>query len=991
MVNQVQISIDIKGRLQELRRTTDELRALGRAGSDTASRLNREFNQTRAGVEKVNQQFLSTRKLVVGLFAGLGVGNLVRDIGRAADEYTRIRGQLGLIAGDQARANGLANTTFQIAQDTREEYAGTVNTFREISDATDRIALAEQRRLGLTKIINQTLGLSFTTSQKAAGAISNFTQGLETGSINALQLTTIIKQVPALAKAIQDGLGLNLAQLKALAKEGGLTTETIIAALENQVDVIDQRFRQLPITLAQSLTRLGNAWTKFIGQTNEAAGATQNLAQLINALADNIGTVIEAALSTLQVLAAFIAGKMVASIVDWTKAQVAQLAVQRQSTLAALADAKAKAAQTAAVKAHADMLVLEAEAAVAAATGMRRLTLVETQLIPARQAARGAALQHAAAMQAATVAARASMFAMNALRSVLAFLGGPLGLIVTIATGMLLFAGNAEAATDKIAELRSEVSELTAGFESLSKAQQQNTINKQTEQIGLLQKEIEKTNKDLQDLIKYSALLNTAFDDPAIVEQQARLDGLNKELTEANKLLTELQQRQGQAGSGKKVSIIDTSNVAAEAEAGFRLLKDLNERALRDLEHRLQTHKVSLEQYYAERVRLEQQTIDAEIASLEEKLKKEVDSGQKRIEIETEIAQLQRERADIGVRAARDQARAELELQNQLAAVRVELLQSQGKNADAAAIEIEQKYKDLIATLKAQGDSAGAELVNTLIDVKKADANFRQIEQQFQQVMQNIALQEQSIQTRQEAGLINEIQARQELLQLYSDQREQLEALIPELEKYAAATGSPEAVQRAKELKVAFEALGKTVENELTNRVKGELTNGLTDFFSSVIDGTKSAKEAFRDFGQFVLQMIARIIAEQLALQTIQAAGSIFGIAHTGGVIGRTPLPTRTLPAMSIAMAPRMHTGGIAGLKSDEVPTILQAGEEVLTAGDPRHRDNIGGQGGGGVTVRNINLITQEQVAQAMSGPAGERVILNVIKMNPESIKGVLK
>jgi len=38
--------------------------------------------------------------------------------------------------------------------------------------------------------------------------------------------------------------------------------------------------------------------------------------------------------------------------------------------------------------------------------------------------------------------------------------------------------------------------------------------------------------------------------------------------------------------------------------------------------------------------------------------------------------------------------------------------------------------------------------------------------------------------------------------------------------------------------------------------------------------------------------------------------------------------------------AARLHAGGIAGLAPDEVPAILQRGEEVITRRDPRHRRN---------------------------------------------------
>ena len=79
-------------------------------------------------------------------------------------------------------------------------------------------------------------------------------------------------------------------------------------------------------------------------------------------------------------------------------------------------------------------------------------------------------------------------------------------------------------------------------------------------------------------------------------------------------------------------------------------------------------------------------------------------------------------------------------------------------------------------------------------------------------------------------------------------------------------------------------------------------------------------------------------------------SGTSVVVAHTGGVIGQGGGMPGTAPAVRFAGAPRYHLGGIAG---DEVPAILRRGEEVLTAGDPRHRSN-GGLASGATVVQNI-------------------------------------
>lgn len=60
--------------------------------------------------------------------------------------------------------------------------------------------------------------------------------------------------------------------------------------------------------------------------------------------------------------------------------------------------------------------------------------------------------------------------------------------------------------------------------------------------------------------------------------------------------------------------------------------------------------------------------------------------------------------------------------------------------------------------------------------------------------------------------------------------------------------------------------------------------------------------------------------------------GGYWDMAHTGGIVGHTSIKSNYLPASVFNNAPRYYGGGVAGLASDEVPTILQRGEGVFTA-----------------------------------------------------------
>jgi len=64
------------------------------------------------------------------------------------------------------------------------------------------------------------------------------------------------------------------------------------------------------------------------------------------------------------------------------------------------------------------------------------------------------------------------------------------------------------------------------------------------------------------------------------------------------------------------------------------------------------------------------------------------------------------------------------------------------------------------------------------------------------------------------------------------------------------------------------------------------------------------------------------------------------------------------VPAMAFANAPRMHAGGWAGIKPDEVPAILQRGERVLS-----RREAAGYGQTSTVPSVNVTIMSRDHVA----------------------------
>lgn len=162
------------------------------------------------------------------------------------------------------------------------------------------------------------------------------------------------------------------------------------------------------------------------------------------------------------------------------------------------------------------------------------------------------------------------------------------------------------------------------------------------------------------------------------------------------------------------------------------------------------------------------------------------------------------------------------------------------------------------------------------------------------------------------------------------------------------------------------------------------LTDALTDF----VMGTKSAKEAFRDFAQAMIADLIRIMIQQLIVRSLMSAlGGIGGapVAHAGGIAGDPTLPRRAVDPGVFSGASHFQGGGIAG---DEVPVIAHRGEGIFT----EEQMAALGQAINGQErqkpVEIINVADPSMVDERIA--ANPDAVLNVINRNRQSVRRLL-
>lgn len=341
-------------------------------------------------------------------------------------------------------------------------------------------------------------------------------------------------------------------------------------------------------------------------------------------------------------------------------------------------------------------------------------------------------------------------------------------------------------------------------------------------------------------------------------------------------------------------------------------------------------------------------------------------AGGKAIAAGGDVAAVQAQVSQVQTLAAQARDRA---LADQSRGLNIAFLQATGQQGEAARLQIEAQYGDLLADLQRRGDEAGVRLVKSLINVGEARAQLQQLQQQVDQVLAGSSRQEQSIQAEQQAGLISEYSARKQILDLHQATATQLDQLIPKMRELVAATGDPRAVEQLKNLEAELGRL-KLQTNDLKTAFESGLTSGLEQALEGLATRTMTVGEAFKTLARTVIQSLAQVAARALAAKAIDALGNLFGGGDKNKDIGQG--------ATKLALAGGV-VGGAAALLGSNADKLQAAATTLLIA------NSIGSVGGfaeggytghggkyqvAGVVHRGEGVLNQREIA-ALGGPSG--------------------
>ncbi|OAE52882.1 hypothetical protein A7J71_18110 [Achromobacter insolitus] len=609
--------------------------------SDTSKLVN-STGDVESSLDRMNRQFARTDKAANSAqFQMTKTASAVKGLGRESDQAAiSMRGLTGVIAGlvtlqgargliDMAEAYGEMSERVRMATASASEYAmvqqrllaNANSTYRSLSESSEvYIRTADSlRALGYSTegALDAVDSLSYlfvtnaASAQRADGAISAFTKSLNKGKVEADGWETLMAAVPSIVNDIAAASGRSAEEIRKMGVSGELTSRMLTEGLVQSLEKNRDAAAAMATNLKDAFRSFSNNLSVFLGEANNASGATGLLSSAIIKLGENIDTIV-------KLLTVAGAGALAKYIAQLTASALAQ----------------AKAALSARALAAEEVRLAQAQAqATAAAAGQAAANL---RLGGSHAEAAAAATAHRAATDALT-AAQARSAGVGA--TLLGLLGGPAGIVALVASaaaGVLLFGDNSKSAAPSVEQLAEAVDNLTQAQLDLRRVQVGDAIQQVEKEAREAAQSVAGLTKDIDALtaarerganIGADGLSNA---NKTLVEQKASLEEVNTRLQK----LYELQDKLNNQKPRERVSTAP-STPDADPEVAKRLKAMRDELELAKLTGEARVRLQAIQKLGANATaaeRKEAEDLAAQIYALEQAQKRGTDTTKRSAE-----------------------------------------------------------------------------------------------------------------------------------------------------------------------------------------------------------------------------------------------------------------------------------------------------------------------------------------------------------------------
>ncbi|MFC4624237.1 tape measure protein [Daeguia caeni] len=289
-------------------------RSMARANGITNSQFNAIEKRARQMNKNLDAIFARSFSGLVAPLGGIGAALGTREILRYADAWTSAKNSLAVAGVVGAQQANVLERLYQSAQANATPISALADLYGRAAQASDNLGASQADMLKFSDGVAVALRVAGTSASQASGALTQLGQLLGQARVQAEEFNSINEGARPILIAVANGLdeaGGSVSKLKQLVTDGKVSGQQFFQAFLRGLPTIQSMAANATQTIEQGITKVNNAFTKYIGETDESLGASQRLVQGLNSLADNFDHTADIVLKVAGIIAGALVGRSI--------------------------------------------------------------------------------------------------------------------------------------------------------------------------------------------------------------------------------------------------------------------------------------------------------------------------------------------------------------------------------------------------------------------------------------------------------------------------------------------------------------------------------------------------------------------------------------------------------------------------------------------------------------------------------------------------------
>ncbi|KSV72947.1 hypothetical protein N182_28905 [Sinorhizobium sp. GL2] len=304
----VQLSADIKGYQREMQKAVGVTNAQARA-------IEKRYENMSRKLDSIGRRSASA---LIAPLTGVAAAISVNEVIGYADAWTTAKNSLSVAGVVGQQQVEVLDRLYQSAQANATPVGALADLFGKASQASDVLGASQKELIAFSDGVATSLRVAGTSAGAASGALTQLGQLLGSARVQAEEFNSINDGARPILMAVAAGLdeaGGSVSRLKELVNDGAVSGRQFFQAFLKGLPQIQAMAANSTQTIEQGVTKVNNAFTKYIGEADASLGASERLVAGLNALADNFGETADIVLQVAGVIAGALVGRSIALMV----------------------------------------------------------------------------------------------------------------------------------------------------------------------------------------------------------------------------------------------------------------------------------------------------------------------------------------------------------------------------------------------------------------------------------------------------------------------------------------------------------------------------------------------------------------------------------------------------------------------------------------------------------------------------------------------------